>query len=47
MDEVEGEAMKFRIASEETKRHLLDLFPLKIVTIQSISKDGRCLHLAL
>ena len=47
MDEVEGKVIKFRIASEETKRRLLDLFPLKIVTIQSISTDDRCLYLAL
>ena len=46
-EEIMEEVMEFRITSEETKRRLLKLFPSKIVTIQSVSADGRCLHLAL
>ena len=45
----ENEAVHVELyfSSQEVKQHLLDFFPLKILYVQSIDKDGRCLHLEL
>ena len=37
--------MELRFISQKVEQHLLHLFPSRIVVVDSMDEDGRCLYL--